>query len=380
MGISRLMQQAAGCYWVHQARHRTPPLACGTLACGTRADVWLDLHSRNLLFDGARHLNSLTAQLVDLGHRVFLIDRGDFAFRLACKLHGPAIIRQRNVFLVAPPQSIPADSIVFCDTLLPRATSMTIRVAIGNQPISGACVFPFPVHPSIRMHMTQPQLARGRGRQQRARVFFTGNQKPSYGNTALADQFAACNRLDLVAHLRTRFAGLCDTLHQRPRAAGSVWKPIMLGDSRHVAIKPERWLDALSGFDFFVGCPGVVHPMCHNVVEAMSVGTIPILEHATCFAPHLVDGENAIVFSGLDGFELAIERVLAMSSAEIRHLRGGVIDYYEDHLQPEKFLRRLLMRTRLQGGAVLSIPYHDRNLDSPPRTIPVRNDPLLVAA
>jgi len=361
MSLNRLIHRAADYFLVKQAKRRS---LRDTLL--PREPVWFDLHSRNLFFDGARHFNSLALQLVEMGHPVIVVDRNRLALRLARKLHGRAMIQSAGIFFVLPTQTPPVGSTVITDSLSDNQNHFSIRVSIGLTPVAGASVYPFPVHPTVRSSLTPAQLARGRSRDQRARLFFAGNQKSRYAETNLSTQFSACNRIQLLEHLRAKFGGLCETLEYWPKQVNSVWRPIMLGDSRRVAIQPTQWLDALSHFDFFVGCPGVDHPMCHNLIESMSVGTIPILEHGHCFTPHLIDGENAILFSGLNGFENAVQRVLEMGDITIRRLRRGVIEYYDANLDAEKYLRRLMMSVKLRGGAVLSIPYHHTNLDAPP--------------
>ena len=361
MGLNRLLQRAANFFIVKQSKRRK-------LADTVQENepVWFDLHSSKLLFDGARHFNCLALQLVEMGHPVVVIDRQRQANRLARKTHGLALIQCPHVVFMQANQSPPAGSIVFTDAMPSDPHCCSIRVSIGTAPVAGAIVYPFPAHPSVRPTLTRSQLAHGRSRDQRARIFFSGNQKKSYANALLSTQFSACNRLALLNHLRSKFDGLCENLEHWPRQLDCVWKPIIIGDSRKVAIHPTQWLDALSHFDFFVGCPGVAHPMCHNLTEAMSVGTIPILEHSNRFTPHLVDGKNAVLFSGLRGFEDAIQRVLDMNDATIRHLRRGVIEYYDANLQADKFIRRLMLIAKLRGGAVLSIPYHHMNLDPSP--------------
>ncbi len=362
MAISHWWQRTLSLGLAYRVRRKLLPLDDDS-----RPIVWFDLHSASMLFDGARHFHSLAMQLMDLGHPLVLIDRNGIPDQLACKQHGRSLLRVPNLFIASAPSSFPSGSVVFSDLQMSKQSHLAIRVSVSDCPVSGACVFPFPVHPTVRPHMTPAMLARGRAMNHRARVFFCSNQKPYDSNSGIALPFEVCNRLELAAHLRHAFGGLCSTLDRWPKTKESVWSPIMLGDSRKNFIKPEYWFEALSHFDFCIGSPATTQPMCHPFIEAMSVGTIPILEYANRFSPSLIDGENAIVFSGIEGFDQAIRRVLSMSDSEIQRLRRNVIHYFETHLQSEKFVRRLLMRAKICGGAVLSIPYHDRNLDPPPQ-------------
>jgi hypothetical protein len=52
-------------------------------------------------------------------------------------------------------------------------------------------------------------------------------------------------------------------------------------------------------------------PLCHNVIEAMSVGTIPIIqkEYAALY-PNLTDNENAVIFNDLEHLDSILKTFL----------------------------------------------------------------------
>jgi hypothetical protein len=63
----------------------------------------------------------------------------------------------------------------------------------------------------------------------------------------------------------------------------------------------EELRPTLSHFNFFLACPGFIMPYSHNVVEAMSVGAIPVIQdtYAHMFFPTLKHNINAIIFTDL---------------------------------------------------------------------------------
>ena len=137
--------------------------------------------------------------------------------------------------------------------------------------------------------------------------------------------------------------------------------PVILSDSRIESISASDWLPTLSSAQFFVCCPGSSQPTCHNLIEAMSVGTIPIIEYGDRVTPELRDGENAICFRGKIGLVEAIHRVDSLGPGQISQMRRNVSNFYDDHLCGTKFLTRLR-----DGGFDLTsrrvcMPFHERN-------------------
>ena len=82
-------------------------------------------------------------------------------------------------------------------------------------------------------------------------------------------------------------------------------------------------------------------PWCHNCVEAMSAGAIPILEYFELFYPPLQHLENCITYSGYEGLEAAINLALSMDPDEIERLRKNVFDYYNNYLSMESITKKI---------------------------------------
>ena len=51
--------------------------------------------------------------------------------------------------------------------------------------------------------------------------------------------------------------------------------------------------------------------MCHNAIEAMAVGTVPVLEYASLFSPPLEHGVNCIDLSSFEDIDDAIKEILS---------------------------------------------------------------------
>lgn len=100
----------------------------------------------------------------------------------------------------------------------------------------------------------------------------------------------------------------------------------------------------LSKFHFYLCCPGVVMPLCHNVVEAMSVGTIPIIEkeYAEVMYPNLEHLKNAIIFNDLQDLnELLDHTLFNITPQEILMMRENTLAYYSEFLSPDGMIKNL---------------------------------------
>lgn len=85
--------------------------------------------------------------------------------------------------------------------------------------------------------------------------------------------------------------------------------------------------------------------MCHNVIEAMSVGTIPIINYPEWLDPSLADMVNCIVFDDKIDLIIKINLVLNLDKEKINEMKASVIEYYQNNLDPVAFVDRLEMST-----------------------------------
>ena len=115
----------------------------------------------------------------------------------------------------------------------------------------------------------------------------------------------------------------------------------LIMDQEHPRIDETRWLATLATSDFFLCPPGYVMPMCHNIVEAMAVGTIPITNYPEWFDPHLEHLQNCIAFDDKADLLEKLNAVLQMDPEDIARMRRRVIAYYDEHLAPGTFIRKV---------------------------------------
>jgi len=266
-----------------------------------------------------------------------------------------------NVFHLRSKSAFPAGATVLTDADRPSlrgpvAGQHVVRMLIGRDLIPDTPVMPYPMFPGQIAALDDDALCRFRQRP-KAGIFFAGNQKSRYGRDSMRREFGLLSRLEVIETL-------VDAFPQRvvPLDAAGKSDRIVLRATHRDPIASADWVDTLSRHQFFLCCPGVSQPVCHNVIEAMSVGAIPILEYSDRFAPALIDGVNAICFQGRRGLIGAIERIDAMGDLQRDRIHRAVCEHYDRHLCGSRFLKRLHDEARLGLVDAVSMPFHNRNL------------------
>lgn len=119
---------------------------------------------------------------------------------------------------------------------------------------------------------------------------------------------------------------------------------IIIINTADFKIPMEDLRPILAQFNFFLALPGAVMPHCHNIVEALSVGCIPIIQdtYAQLWRPNLQDYKHTFTFQTLDGLIRKVEDVFEFSATDIEELRESVLDYYNQFYLPEKVIDHLL--------------------------------------
>ncbi len=211
-------------------------------------------------------------------------------------------------------------------------------------------IMPYPMHPLTYTRGRDLDLSELRSKRRTVRFFFAGNaDREAYSSAssmrAICARFGMMNRVEVIDALQ----GLSERSLCRIRSEAELVDVFSRGTddqcvlalSGQCRVHPAHWLETLACCHVFLAPPGVFMPVCHNIIEAMAVGCIPLTNYADWFFPPLTDRVNCLQFR--DEIQLIdrIREVFAMSANEIESLRRGVTDYYDRHLAPESFLDRL---------------------------------------
>ena len=199
--------------------------------------------------------------------------------------------------------------------------------------------FPFFEHPRV----ATAKVSKDDGLRS-TRLFFGGNTEAGkYDRKVIRELYGMLPRREM---LKVAIESIPSHQIFRPTDAeawldSSVAHGFVFCETQHCKIPPQRWLEALAKADFFLACPGVGMPLCHNVIESLVAGAIPILQYGSYLSPRLEDGINCLAFRDADELRDVIHRAMRMPQEEIQKLRAGVRAYHSQFLAPGRFAQRL---------------------------------------
>ncbi len=295
---------------------------------------------------GGRYYFSLVLDLIDAGyfpvftpHRVTVSTFGTSRVK--------SLLLDRRLGMVKSLAEIDEPFLLITDSnsISPHALRTVIVDYAQRIPrAADEVAFPVFVHPQIAVKGHLP-IDYDVAAKRPARIFFGGNtSEGKYDKNVIGEVYSMLTRREMLEIVRAevgeaeifRPTGAADWLaSDEPHA-------FVLCETQHCKIPPERWLEAMGKGDFFLACPGVGMPLCHNLVESLAAGAVPILQYARYLSPELVDGVNCLAFHDAESLQKVIARVLAMPETEISELRNGAKAYYDAFLAPGQFAKRLL--------------------------------------
>ncbi len=211
--------------------------------------------------------------------------------------------------------------------------------------------FPIMFHPNFLTETVLRDIgSRIMNTDRKIRVFFAGNiDEATYNKKRTEELFKINTRHQIMAYIRQRFSKdeLCEpaSLQELKTGIDNGWytEKIVLCDTDRFKIPPEEWFDIISQADYFLSPPGVLQPYCHNTVESMAVGTIPILQYSNIYKPALQDRFNALVFSDLPDLERRLRNLLCNADSEReKAMHENAKRYYEAYLSPSAFKTQLM--------------------------------------
>ncbi len=185
-------------------------------------------------------------------------------------------------------------------------------------------------------------------------VFFFGNMDASaYDRTDELRTFGCFTRSRVIKLLEERFAHHLHLPADRSLIGVEDDRYLVLMDRSRSYIPPQELMEVLRRFDFFLALSGVVMPLCHNVVEAMCAGCIPVLQYPHLMSPPLEPGVNCLSYTNEEELLAVLERVRDMSDEEVAALRRNVCEHYDRYLTPERVVARIA--TEAARGGILRL-------------------------
>lgn len=209
---------------------------------------------------------------------------------------------------------------------------------------------PFFMHPNIYLFGQHEKLKEYRKNKRSMSILFVGNV--AYDNAINKNDHGILSRYQIIKHIISQSSRLNVIT---PKVNNDLQhlsiNTLVLILRKHLSIKQRYWLNFLSNSNFFLCAGTIINPLknntqpriklCHNIVEAMAVGTIPLTNYADAFYPPLEDGETCLSFNNLNEMEQQINRIYQMDEQTTSMMRKNVIAYYEKYLEPCRYIERM---------------------------------------
>ncbi len=214
--------------------------------------------------------------------------------------------------------------------------------------------FPFTPHPNrLTGEAVEKNLQKRENSNRLIRIFFTGNLHPA--SYSKRNMFAYCSefmsRIEVINILKKNIDPQIIKFPQsRSESDFCLEKenPIVVCDSKLCDLSGDSYFSALSKASFFLALSGVHTPHSHNIVEAMAMGCIPILEYSQLLSPPLKEFYNAISFRGERSLLQKIKYILGLKNETIQNMRRNVLKYYDDHLTSKAVINTIEKKKNLQ--------------------------------
>ncbi len=200
-------------------------------------------------------------------------------------------------------------------------------------------IFPFSMHPLLYEDSSeQPDILL----KNKIKILFAGNiDKALYSR--LSPKFNLIPRHEVVEFLKgfnfTREVNKMSELNSNQDLSNK----LIIADSRNRVFPLAQWLNVLRQTSFFLALPGTVTPLSHNLIEAMSVGSIPIIQYGSYMRPKLKDNLNCISYNTLSELKKKIEYLISVDVNEINRLKQNVLEYYHDYLDLNRFSKKMAL-------------------------------------
>jgi len=294
-------------------------------------------------FDTARYSYILCRYFQHAGFNIIL-KANRYYFRIISK-YKKHILKEK--YLLVKNCSTPTNTVVLA---VPNQNNKTISLTYGYKVLEKSrydCIAPYTLHPNFHQsYPSESTFAEYRTSKRRIQVLFAGNTEINkYNRRELVDEFNVMTRVQVIDFIKNKYK---DGKNLSLVSDKNVFYEMFTG---HTNLTPlviseakcdnKDWLQIVSNATFFLCPPGVYMPWCHNLIEAMAVGTIPILQYADLMVPRLKHLENCLTFSNFEELQHAIDLALKLDQGEVSRMKANVIQYYQNYLSIESIVETI---------------------------------------
>lgn len=226
--------------------------------------------------------------------------------------------------------------------------SVLVRYDSFHEKVEYDITFPFGISPIHYIENNIRSIKELRSQEKKMRIFFSGNsERSTYDHSIFKLEFGMLNRWKALNTITTQLDPSLFVINQVKPERSKLnlrlwnWSPSQ-NENLDFRINNSEWFQQLAEANFFLALPGIRMPLCYNAVEAMSVGTIPILAYNQYFDPPLEHMVNCVRYSTEEDLISKIRLVLDLDEQSIAAMSKEVITYYDKFQSPGNFVRSIL--------------------------------------
>jgi len=300
-----------------------------------------------------RRLYHICSYLQESGYNCFV----NISFRqfFSMDLYGLKAILLPHVYSSRGVNRIDAELVVTDDKKITSGFKTLIldySVFDRQTDYSKSLFYPIHFHPDF-MNKESEKTAIAKSHEARKRhisVFFAGNcDQESYNSSITVNYFNIHTRWDIFhflleninqenLYIPTNYNEFC-----LKRNNGELIDKIVLIDINRFKIPQSDWFDILTDSDYFIHLPGYIQPWCHNQIESIASGAIPIIEYPGLFHPALENMMNAVAYKSKADLMDRLNEILSGSITDNKKemLRSNISSYYLNNFSFNSFTSSL---------------------------------------
>ena len=197
---------------------------------------------------------------------------------------------------------------------------------------------PFFIHPLMNQYLPIKK------QKKRNRILFYGSDDAGYDSEVIKNRFQLMSRSEVYRIIEKSGLDFISPdsyeLLEQHLSDPEIKNAFFFLNSSKVWIPAHRWMNVLASFDFFIATPGISMPHSHNIIEAMCVETVTVLQYADWFFPSLIHEKNAIHFKSETELISRIKELLRADHKQIEELRTNSYAYFSTFINPRNFIAK----------------------------------------
>jgi hypothetical protein len=209
--------------------------------------------------------------------------------------------------------------------------------------------YPILIFPDFLNHETEKTIFdQSFNNDRKILALFIGKIDDDYNNQMTKDLFNINTRQEIFSFIKDNFPddkmyipqNINDLLEKTD--SGELARKIVLLNTANFALPGQLWFKILLNTQFFIHMCGYIQPFCHNQIESMLSGCIPITQFSRFFIPQFKHEENALTFNTLEELYLILVNILEKYyNSNINFLRKNINLYYQANYSFESFSNKL---------------------------------------